>query len=61
MYKNIEFMHQNGSLAASVELLPCDHEVMSSSPENNLLQKCREMLRTKDPKWSNPSLDPAQA
>jgi hypothetical protein len=32
-----------------VKLLPCDQEVMGSSPENSLLQKCREMLRTKDP------------
>jgi hypothetical protein len=29
-----------GSPGAAVKLLPCDHEVMSSSPENNLLQKC---------------------
>jgi hypothetical protein len=29
-----------------VKLLPCDHEVMGSSPRNSLLQKCREMLRT---------------
>ena len=26
-----------------------------------VLQKCRERLRTKDPKWSDPSPDPAQA
>ena len=44
-----------------VKLLPCDHEVMGSSPGNSLLQKCRERLRTIDPKWSDPSLDPAQA
>jgi hypothetical protein len=31
---------------AVVKLLPCDHEVMGSSPENSLLQKCRERLRT---------------
>ncbi|XP_044364732.1 uncharacterized protein [Triticum aestivum] len=43
------------------KLLPCDHEVMGSSPGNSLLQKCRERLRTIDPKWSDPSLDPAQA
>jgi hypothetical protein len=30
----------------SVKLLPCDHEVMGSSPGNSLLQKCRERLRT---------------
>jgi hypothetical protein len=28
------------------KLLPCDHEVMGSSPENSLLQKCRERLHT---------------
>ena len=50
-----------GSLGAVVKLLPCDHEVMGSSPGNSLLQKCRERLRTIDPKWSDPSLDPAQA
>jgi hypothetical protein len=27
--------------------MPCDHEVMGSSPENSLLQKCRERLYTK--------------
>jgi hypothetical protein len=25
-----------------VKLLPCDHEVMGSSPGNNLLYKCRK-------------------
>jgi hypothetical protein len=35
-----------GSPSTAVKLLPCDHEVMGSSPGNNLLQKCREMLRT---------------
>lgn len=50
-----------GSLGAAVELLPCDHEVTGSSPGNSLLQKCRERLRTKDPKWSDPFPDPAQA
>ena len=50
-----------GSLGAVVKLLPCDHEVMGSSPGNSLLQKCRERLRTIDPKWSDPSPDPAQA
>jgi hypothetical protein len=29
-----------------VKLLPCDHEVMGSSPGNSLLQKCRERLHT---------------
>ncbi|VAH37276.1 unnamed protein product [Triticum turgidum subsp. durum] len=43
------------------KLLPCDHEVTGSSPGNSLLQKCRERLRTIDPKWSDPSPDPAQA
>ena len=49
-----------GSLGAVVKLLPCDHEVTGSSPGNSLLQKCRERLRTIDPKWSDPSPDPAQ-
>jgi hypothetical protein len=40
-----------GSLGAAV----------SSSPGNSLLQKCRERLRTIEPKWSDPSPDPAQA
>jgi hypothetical protein len=34
---------------------------MDSSPGNNLMQKCREMLHKEDPKWSDPSPDPAQA
>jgi hypothetical protein len=34
------------SPGAVVKLLPCDQEVMGSSPENSLLQKCRERLRT---------------
>ena len=50
-----------GSPSAAVKLLPCDHEVTGSSPGNSLLQKCRERLRTIDPKWSDPSPDPAQA
>jgi hypothetical protein len=29
-----------GSPGAAVKLLPYDHEVMGSSPGNNLLQKC---------------------
>jgi hypothetical protein len=33
---------------------------MGSSSGNSLLQKCRKRLCTSDPKWSNPSLDPAQ-
>jgi hypothetical protein len=35
-----------GSPCTAVKLLSCDHEVMGSSPENNLLQKCRERMRT---------------
>jgi hypothetical protein len=50
-----------GSRSATVKLLPCDHEIMSSSPENSLLQKCRERLRIEDPKWLDPSPDPTQA
>jgi hypothetical protein len=44
-----------------VKLLPCDHEVTSSSHGNSLLQKCRERLRTKDQSGRDPSPDPAQA
>jgi hypothetical protein len=40
------FMNLKGSLGAAVKLLHCDHEVIGSSPGNNLLQKCREMLCT---------------
>ena len=50
-----------GSLGAAVKLLPCDDEDTGPIPGNSLLQKCRERLRTKDPKWSDPSPDPAQA
>jgi hypothetical protein len=37
-----------GSPGATVKLMPCDHEVMGSSPGSNLLQKCRERLHTYD-------------
>jgi hypothetical protein len=47
------------SPGAAVKLLPCDNEVMGSSPRNILLQKCSERMRTYGPKWSNPSSDPA--
>jgi hypothetical protein len=30
-----------GSPGTAVKVLPCDHEVMGSSPVNSLLQKCR--------------------
>ena len=43
------------SLGAVVKLLHCDHEVRGSSSGNSFLQKCRERLRTIDPKWSDPS------
>ncbi|XP_044350612.1 type I inositol polyphosphate 5-phosphatase 5 isoform X2 [Triticum aestivum] len=56
-----EIVPLNAGNVLVVKLLPCDHEVMGSSPGNSLLQKCRERLRTIDPKWSDPSLDPAQA
>jgi hypothetical protein len=46
--------YKKGSPSTAVKLLPCDHEVMDSSPRNSLLQKCRERLRTYDPKWSDP-------
>jgi hypothetical protein len=41
-----KLVYMKGSPGATVKLLPCDHEVMGSSPENNLLQKCRERLHT---------------
>jgi hypothetical protein len=50
-----------GSPGTVVKLLPCDHEVMGSSPGNSLLQNCRGRLRTEDPKGPDPSLDPTQA
>jgi hypothetical protein len=43
-----------GSPGAAVKLLPCNHEVMGSSPENRLLQKCRERLCTLRPKVVRP-------
>ncbi|XBH87655.1 hypothetical protein VPH35_075074 [Triticum aestivum] len=61
IYYTMLFSFSISCLGAVVKLLPCDHEVMGSSPGNSLLQKCRERLRTIDPKWSDPSLDPAQA
>jgi hypothetical protein len=36
----------NGSPGTTVKLLPCDQEVMGSSPRKSLLQKCKEMMRT---------------
>jgi len=39
----------NFPVPSETELLPCDHEVMGSSPGNSLLQKCRKRLRTIDP------------
>jgi hypothetical protein len=47
-------------MGAAVKLLPCDCEVMCSSLENNLLQKCRKILHTQDTKWSDPSRDLVQ-
>ena len=55
------FYTYTSEFLAEAKLLPCDHEVMGSSPGNSLLQKYREKLRTIDPKWSDTSLDPAQA
>jgi hypothetical protein len=40
------YLHTKGGLGAAVKLLPCDHEVMGSSPGNSLLQKCWERLHT---------------
>lgn len=47
-------------LVLHVRVLPCDHEVTGLSLGNSLLQKYRESLRTKNPKWSDPSPDPTQ-
>ncbi|WVZ74230.1 hypothetical protein U9M48_022440 [Paspalum notatum var. saurae] len=41
-----------------VKLPPCDLEATGSSRENSLLQKCRERLRTIDPKWVRPLSGP---
>ena len=42
----MELLHSlKGSLGAEAKLLSCD--LTGSSPGNSLLQKCREMLRTK--------------
>jgi hypothetical protein len=35
---------QKVTSGTAVKLFLCDHEVMGSSPKNNLLQKCREEL-----------------
>jgi hypothetical protein len=42
------YMHPAALLSPStvVKLLPCDHEVMGSSPGNNLIQKCKGRLHT---------------
>ncbi|XBI66735.1 hypothetical protein VPH35_046235 [Triticum aestivum] len=48
------YTFNKGSLGAVVKAAACDHEVTGSSPGNSLLQQCRERLRTKDPKWSDP-------
>jgi hypothetical protein len=49
-----------GSLGAAVKLLPYNHEVMGSSPENSLLHKCMKKLHKYDPKWLDPFRDSAQ-
>jgi hypothetical protein len=42
---NLVFVKHENKLEAKpgvvVKLLPCDQEVMGSSPGNNLLQKCK--------------------
>jgi hypothetical protein len=43
-YIYVELSH--GSFGAAVKLLPCDHEVMGSSPGNSHLKKCKERLCT---------------
>jgi hypothetical protein len=40
------FFYVKWSPSTAVKLLPCDHEVMSSSLGNSLLQKCRGSHRT---------------
>jgi hypothetical protein len=46
-HKRIKYQkHLKGSPSTAVKLLSSDHEVMISSPGNNLLQKCRERLCT---------------
>jgi hypothetical protein len=61
---NLVFVKHENKLeaepGATVKLLPCDKEVMGSSPGNSLLQKCKERLRTSDPKWSDSSPDAEQ-
>jgi hypothetical protein len=42
----IQLQEMKGSPGTVVKLLPYDHEVMGSSIENNLEQKCREILCT---------------
>jgi hypothetical protein len=44
--KNVGFRYKRVEGEPAVKLLPCDHEVMGSSPENRLLHKCTELLRT---------------
>jgi hypothetical protein len=39
---DVLIIHHEGKPDAAVKLLPCDHEVIDSSPGNSLLQKCRE-------------------
>jgi hypothetical protein len=36
-YRKFSKVHMTGSPAATVKLLPCDHEVMGLSPGSNLL------------------------
>jgi hypothetical protein len=42
LVKDVHALGLKGSHDAEVKLLPCDHEVMSSSSENSLLQKCKK-------------------
>jgi hypothetical protein len=51
---------KKGNPGATVKLLPCDQEVVVSSPRNSFLQQCRGRLFTLNPKWSGLSPDPAQ-
>jgi hypothetical protein len=46
MKASVVYLAGKRSPGAAVKLLPCDHEVMGSSPGNSLLQKCRKRLHT---------------
>jgi hypothetical protein len=59
LFRFLAFM--KGSLGAVIQLLRRDQEVTGSSCGNSLLQKLQGKAAYKDPKWSDPSPDPAQS